>query len=222
MIVGVNDLFEWIKLNDTRYWRLFTYTKSSELGNSGNSENLTSQGSTERLSRLLDIHGSARYIIQINKAYSWNKGHLESTLEIIPKDGQPVNEATISGISIESVNAQVKEGIDKFKVEQELKLLIEENKELKKENQEANPLEKRFDSILGIIEPYIPQIMGFQKASVNVAGFEKEIEAAQEKVEKALTILNEIDPDLPQTLTKLASFAQRDPAKYNTYKNLLG
>lgn len=86
-------------------------------------------------------------------------------------------------------------------------------------NKEQSPwMNIAMQGLAGLLNPQKPGIAGHNDPHVEPQEIKMSSEA---KVKKALSILNKIDQNLPDTLLRLAEFAERDPNKYNSLLPLL-
>jgi len=90
------------------------------------------------------------------------------------------------------------------------------------EIKEASPVEKYFPAIIGYLQNNgnIPSV---QNSVAGINGTE-ETETpvdAKKVITIAINRLFKIDKNLPETLTQLANFAEKDPAKYNSFLPIL-
>jgi hypothetical protein len=236
MLVGADNLVKWIKHNEFPWWKLYSgFSKSTLLASSGDDEKLTLDESLGKLEHVLSMISNGQYYIAIRPQASSTKNWIESKVEITDR-GPMVAAAQVAmagignlGAPTKSIEEQVREGIEKYQLEEKLKKLEADNLELKKQLSETSK-DDPIPRLIGTLEPYLPMIMGafLPKGAAPiaaVAGNKKEAKEPsadeEEKAIKALQDLQSVDENLSDTLTALAEFAKRNPEQYKTYIPLL-
>lgn len=104
--------------------------------------------------------------------------------------------------------------LEKKELEKEKTELLKRLEKL--EEDKGNPMMEKALTMLGTY------LSGGQKATIGVAGTDdphpdEDQVKKQMKVRKALSRLNKIDPDLPDSLTLLADFAEKKPEEYRRF-----
>jgi hypothetical protein len=252
MIKGKEKLLEHFKASEMPHWYIYLSkdTKSgSYFGKAKDIEGLGMIDSEEQLRLTLSrmTPGTRYYVVFKNKPDS-SRGYIETTFENDSETVEIKNAIHGNNYShedIESITSKkVSEAIAIYQKQQEHEQLKKELEETKKELRRNKPgvIESR---IAGFMDQY-PQIMhglfGMlsnampQPATTRIAGFENQNttmknnvspnevseDNGQERLEKALTVWQQADPEgFLTVIEKLSHIASTKKEAYNSYKPLL-
>lgn len=242
MIEGKHNVLTWFENTGFTYWLIYP-GKSTDGGNwtakSGDSESQTPGDSIRELQRTLQLLSGGSFTIvacQVPKNVAKGAYKVEFRISVLDSPQQTVNHAVaIGSVSSDDVAQRIKDGIDKAMTEHRLKALEAENAELKKQVAEydGNDPWTRIGNIVADYGPQIiPLLTGSQSAPAvaRVAGLQAEPqnmpreiedatevdEAAQQQLERIISILSSIDPDgWLDKLEKLALKLQAKPSLLN-------
>jgi len=224
MLIGKNEVLEWIELNNTPYWNIRKSEKGPVVHPSHKNENLTVVESKEYLERVLNLYGQGTYFIEAyakdqarNAWYktSFNLGILPANIE---------GSAGIAGSGIADIKEQVK---SELKQEMELDRLRQENIELRAE---INSSQYRIGNK---IEPYIPSIIEglFDVKKVQVGQDQAEVaglpgkkpEDYQKRLEAAFDEWFKMEKEVHpvELIEKIVNLAKTKPDQYKIAKTML-
>ncbi len=217
MIIGIEKVVEWLKMNKTPYWQIRKNEKSSVIIPSSQSEGLSITESADYFRQALNMLGPGHYFIMTYHNADDKKspaGWLRTAIQVGEEGSQVAGFGNVAG----SITEQVAAGIEQYRKDQELT-------ELK---QQVLELDNVITRAISRAEPYIPAIMeglGLKAQHSAVAGIpytgtEKDLEA---RLESALERWRKVDPntDLVKIIEQIVILAETDPEKYKIAKSML-
>ncbi|MBA7514351.1 hypothetical protein ES705_06379 [subsurface metagenome] len=222
MLLGKNEVIEWIELNGTPFWNLRRTEKGGIIFVKKEPDNLTIEESKQALSHVLDMLEKGTYHID-----AWGKDRINSTqwlrsgfrIGAVSGSGQ---ENTAGVGSMEDIENRVMERLRK---EMEFDRLKTENEELRREiDSVSHQVSRR-------LVPYIPHMIeGLFGTKIGgapatqVAGIpEEDLEDDQKRLEEAFSKWFKVEKESsPVTIVeKIVELAQNDPQMYSKAKKLL-
>lgn len=216
-MVGKENLFAWIKANNTPYWTLYNSTSNAKLAESPDTDNYGLEESINNLDTFLGFLGNkGRYYIVAKQTPDGTKKGVFKTSFELAQSQQPTAQLPgmygIGGNIDEVVEKRVKEAVEKYQLKHQLDMLTEKFNMLSKEAEEGkeSTFEKVLTKAIGKIEPFLPQMMGLQNPSVAVSGFD-DMMPEEKKLEQALERLHAVDENFINNLDKLSRFAEANP-----------
>jgi hypothetical protein len=224
MIIGKENVTQFIRYNKTPYWRI----KRSEseqhfVANSGDEESLPLEESIMRLGQVFNILSPGNYFIEAwttkGQTKSWNRDHFQ----ILPENSAFVGSAQIQHATNSSMDVQteIQKALTNYKQEVELAELRRKVGELEKENRE---LQASAESALGRIwtkvEPYINTYMGSNVKTGELPAIGK-ADVEQKRLETAFETWQEKEPDVITLVEKIAGMSHKDPGTYQMARQML-
>ncbi len=224
MLLGKNEVIEWIGLNKTPFWSLQRTLNGEKIITKDEPDNFTVDESQEYLGRVLDMFEKGTYFIDAKKVKDANsKLHFKSSFRL----GAVSGSTETAGIGdLGDIESRV---MEKVKKEMEYERMKTENDELKREIDTINhQVSKR-------VAPYVPYMIEAamegifgtkikRAAAAQVAGIPPEdLEDQQERMEQAFKKWYESEKEVsPVVLVeKIVEMAEKDPEKYRMAKKLL-
>lgn len=215
MIIGSENVIEWLKLNNTPYWTVYNTgtgrnVDSKVIQTPMDKNNYEMSSSIDLFSRWCKLAGSnGRYYIvakQDNSEANTKKGVFQDYIEI---QAAPVEQAVAGtnyapSISMDEIEAQiskrVSESLQRIETERELKELRQKVKEL-----EPSMLESRIGSLITMVQPFMPAIMakmGLAPTGAPSIGT-TQIHTSTQTPETMTLEANETDAELDRDITTL-------------------
>lgn len=222
MLLGKNEVLEWIELNGNPFWNLRRTEKGPRIFVKSEPDNLTIEESKQALSHVLDMMEKGTYHID-----SWEKDRdsnnqwLKSGFRIGAFSGSGLENTAGIG-NMDDIENRVMERLRK---EIEFDRLKTENEELRREIDSVNyNVSKR-------LEPYIPHMIEgiFGKKiegapAAHIAGIpDEDLEDHQKRLEEAFNKWFEVEKELSPVIIveKIVELARNDPRMYSQAKKLL-
>ncbi len=219
MLLGKNEVIEWIALNGTPYWNIRRNEKGARILSKAEPENLTIEESQAYLERVLDMFEKGTYHIDAYKKGMQPNQYLKSAFRI-GSIGTGIEGSSIG--SIDDIESRV---MEKLRKEMEFDRLKTENEELRREIESVN------HNVSRRLEPYIPHIIEsvfgtkIETASASqVAGIpDEDLEDQQKRLEVAFSKWFEIEKESSPVIIveKFIELAEKNPAMYAQAKKLL-
>jgi hypothetical protein len=240
MIEGRQNVLAWFENTGFTYWLIYP-GKNTDGGNwtakSGESESQTPGDSLRELQRTMQLLSGGSFTIvasQVPKNVAKGAYKVEFRISVFDSQPQPAAQApAVAGIGADEIQQRIADGIAKAMTEHRLKLLEAENAALKKELAEHDTNDP-WHRVGTIVADYGPQLIPLLTGTATqpmakVAGLQaqpaqviqttepttdenNEVDpAAQEKLERVISIFSEIDPE--GWLDKLEQLALKLQAK---------
>jgi hypothetical protein len=229
MIIGKNNLIEFIRTNQTPYWYLRRSEKSEPIFTCDDDTDKTVEESINRLNQVLGLLGPGNYFIE-----AWNK---KGQTKMRAKDSFAFNDNFIGSLANNQpatpnvdIQTEISKALSEYKKEQRIEQLEKELNEEKKKNKELESsteasigriVSRLNDTALGgIIAAFLPNykpadaISGITQENLSPEELTKRLEAAFEKWSKT-----ENDP--VTLIEKIAELATTDADTYRMAKNIL-
>jgi len=230
MLLGKNEVLEWIELNNTPLWNIRRSANSPVIFPSGKKENLTIAESKEYLEKVMNMVYPGTYFIEASHPGQARNSWYKTSFQVGTITANTEGLAGISGQGLEGIKEQVK---SELKQEMELDNLRQENAELKAE------VESWQHRVGNRLEPYIPAIIeglfDVKKESVgahgetgpdqaHVAGIPQDkAEDYQKRLEAAFdewfTLEKKTSP--VELIEKIVKLAKTKPDQYRIAKTML-
>lgn len=225
MIKGNSNILQWLKDNNTMYWRIRTGQNGDIIFNNLSDNSLTLDDSLEDLSRKLELMEAGIYYIEAweneGQKKDWRKTRisLEGNINGINKT---VHNPVHSG---EDIQEQIKKAIHQFQIEQENKHLKEENAELKTkyDNVLYKILERTEPYIGGILENLFPNTkpQNVKISGINTKNNDMNEEKLTKRAENAIEKWFSLDQDAVILLEKITLLAENNKPMYEQAKTFL-
>jgi hypothetical protein len=219
MIIGTDRVIEWVRQNNCPFWRIKSGEKGFVLLVSDKDEKTTLEESLQKLQTSLQMLGAGSYFIEawhegLNQN-SWFKTRFSLNEGV---SGFPMMQPQQQNSNVD-IAEQIREGIEKYKLSEELHRLKIENNELRSQ------LDSATTRILGRVEPYLGQILGgifpAQPGITGITNNNEEMSPDQQKLEKAIETWSKKDSDFALLIEKISQLAETDPNTYNMAKGML-
>lgn len=219
MLLGKNEVIEWIGLNQTPFWSLRRNEKGDRIIVKDDPDNFTVEESQEYLGRVLDMFEKGIYHIWAHKKGDKAGQYLKTSFRL----GAVSGSSDAAGIGdLGDIESRV---MEKLKKEMEFERLKTENSELRAEIDSVN------HNVSRRLEPYIPGIIegifGLKIQSdqaAQIAGIPPEdIKDQQKRMETAFEKWFEVEKESSPVILveKIVELAEKDPEKYDMAKKLL-
>ena len=230
MIQGRDKTFEWLKLNQTPYWKLKDQRGVELKATSPASDSLTLDTSIEHLAMALDTLGDGYYTLEAWEKKGQTK---EWRREVVRIGDGSAGVQQIAGIgfpgpiSQTEIDERISKAMDDYKRSLKIEQLEARVKELEAMNKE---LELELDSwekrVYNRVSPFIGALykgLGITPAEISntaIAG-PANIEEAEKRLEAAFEKWEKYEKDTVTMVEKIADLSERDQATYSMARNML-
>ncbi len=231
MIQGKEKVFEWLKLNQTPYWKLKDQRGTDLKAISPGVDDLSLDDSIEHLSKIFDTLGEGYYTLEAWKTKGQTKEWKRELVRIGDAAGQVAAIGSLgaaAAISQTDIDERVNKAMEDYKRALKIEQLEARVKELEAINKELELEMDSFDKrIYNRVSPFIGALYkglgidpGLSQEAISgqseqtVEEIEKRLEAAFEKWEKH-------EKDTVTLLEKIAQLAETDTSTYNVARNML-
>jgi len=231
MLLGKNEVLEWIELNNTPFWNIRRSANSPVIFHSGKKENLTVAESKEYLEKVMAMVYPGTYFIEASAPDQARNTWYKTSFNLggtIPANTEGL--AGISGQGLEGIKEQVK---SELKQEMERDRLRQENIDLKEEidswqHRVGNRLEPYIPAIIeGIFEVKKEHVGADQEAApdqAHVAGIPPDkAEDYQKRLEAAFDEWFKLEKQVHpvELIERIVNLAQTKPDQYKIAKSML-
>lgn len=221
MITGKENIVQFIRFNQTPFWRIRRSEKTEPIADSGD-DRLTLDESISRLNQFFQILGPGTYFIESWATEGQKKMWCKDTIQLLPDN---LRDAVVSGMNTNispqvDVNEAISRALNDYKTEVELKGLREENARLKLEiTSIQNNTETVISRIWPKVEPYVGMIMGNKEiASIGTVGAS---DPDQKRLEAAFELWQKSEPEVVKLVEKIAELSNKDKSTYGMARNML-
>lgn len=232
MIKGKDKISEYLRFNNTPYWKLFHINGATLISEMNDYEALTIEGSIAKLDSLLEVLGPGQYSLEAWETKDQKKLRKKVQFEIYSDQNQQFQQqqAAVSGFAgVGSISDQMKEMVDKalndYKKDQKIESLEAEVKRLQAENRS---LAANSDSAgLRILEKISPAIKYFFPEGSTVPAVSgtgvMDVEEAQNRLENAFEKWGKFENNYVEIIEKIATMPEEDGGseKYKMARNYL-
>ncbi len=224
MIQGRERVIEWMRLNQTKYWKVRDFRGNNIIATSAMLEDLTFEQSIEALERLFDTIGQGRYMIE-----AWEKHGQTKEWKRVEFDigfSQPENQTAVAGIGALQVEETIARKLEEYKTQLQIEQQIAKIAELEARNKELelelNSVEKR---IYHRVSPFIGTIykaLGIEadtETHSSVGSISPE--DAQNRLEAAFELWQKNENSCVEIIEKIAHMSEHDKQMYNVARGVL-
>lgn len=227
MIIGSDKVIEWIRTNETPYWRIMNSEKGGVIFTSKDDDTLTVDDSVARLQEALQMLGSNTYFMD-----AWYTGQNQNArfktrfvLNGHNTQAVPGSIPNLSGMVPQNeVDSKIAKAIEELEQKREMTRLKEENNDLKQQ------VDNFWYRVFSRVEPYLdPAIKGlFPELKPAITGNSEQTKNIgemngneQQRLENAFESWGKQDADCITLVEKIAKLAETDPATYKMAKQIL-
>ncbi len=232
MIIGSDKVIEWLRTNETPYWRILNTEKGGVIFEGLNSkEELTLNDSVTRLEQALAMLSAGTYYMDAwDKFKASNNDRFKTRFVITGNENQnsPGGIGNFQGMVPQaSIQEQIKKALDDYKRDQENERLRTEVNQLNEEiNNTFYRVVKRLEPVLGLAGVAIEDLYPEMK-QIRITGPNQDLKSDemniqdQQRLENAFESWGKKDSDCITLVEKIARLAESDPATYAMAKKIL-
>lgn len=235
MVIGKVNLMKWFRDTGNAFWQIRSKDKTSLISNSWEGTSDSQEEATEDLSRNLDILGPGRYnIVSCRSATpGGTKSRFNSMFELKPEvQATQAPQFTQPAFDMGQVKEMAEEIAERKMLAYRLTEMERQLQEAKEVGSEPTPSEKAWMKVLETTAPHFPQmIAGITGQPVAlpapaVAGTPEQAKPDQpsdepQRITAALKTMYQVDPNLVDSLEKLAAMAKSNPDQYKSLLPML-
>jgi hypothetical protein len=224
--VNKDHVFKIMRANECAYWRITDNTGMRHLVDENETEDNVQNAIELMEATINDIEDNNVCVVISNKTKKEKSGGGRNYKQFEFKVNLRKTETGFNGSTgmFGMIMQQMKENAElmrKLEIQQKEKEMDELRREMKE-------LKEGGTNALAPYMPYLDKFFGIEKSSHGIASTGHEDETVdesvvdkQKQVREAIIRLAKIDSDLPNTLTLLAMFAEKNPAKYKSFIPML-
>jgi hypothetical protein len=225
MVKGKENIMQWMRLNNTPFWKLFNAAKTMRFSESPQEETLTIEGSINLLSERLELLGGGQFFIEAWETKGQTKERKQALFEIAGASGEI---SAIGALPAQSLNVreEVQKALEDYKKDLKIETLEARCKELEGLNKilqaQNDSAERRIvNKLLPFTDLFLNEKPGTMAKIAGEGGDQTKAGDAQLRLETAFDKWSDVEPECVEIVEKIAGMAVNDKDTYAMARSIL-